>query len=190
MPTAIIPQRSHKTGPGETGAGKRSPGAGRLAAVIGVSLVLFGASLSTAFCQAVAPSPGEPTRHISLGLGPVYNLHEERFFPGLGFEFEQLLPFGDRRFGIGVAAEMAFDKHKHYVVSLLACYHPVEPLTLCLAPGVMLIDHDRFESRAALHFGVEYEFEVGGGSLAPSVEAAVSGDDVHLMLGVHVGFGF
>jgi len=72
---------------------------------------------------------------------------------------------------------MVFDEHRHYVVSLLACFHPVRPLTLSLAPGVMFIDRNGSESRAAIHFGAEYEFEAGRVVLAPAVEIGFAGDD-------------
>ena len=111
-------------------------------------------------------------------------------FPAWGSEFERRLSVWNRLLGIGAAAEMVFDEHKHYVVSLLMCFHPAGPLTLSVAPGVMFIEGNGSESRAAIHFGAEYEFEVGKTSLAPVAEIGFAGDDVHLMLGLHIGFGF
>jgi hypothetical protein len=94
-------------------------------------------------------------------------------------------------FRIGVGAEMVFDEHKHYVLSLLFPFHPVRPLTLLVAPGIMFIDKNGFERRFAVHFGAEYEFELRRGLfVAPEFEIAFAGDDVHIMLGIHVGRGF
>ncbi len=109
---------------------------------------------------------------------------------GLGFEYEHVLPFWNSLFGIGIAAEVVFDEHKHYVVSALIPVHPTRELTLFIAPGIMFIDKERIERRFAIHFGVEYEFELEKIFLAPEFEFAVAGDDVHIMLGIHIGFGF
>ena len=109
---------------------------------------------------------------------------------GLGFEYEHVLPFWNNLFGIGIAAEVVFDKHKHYVVSVLMPVHPTRELTLFIAPGIMFIDKENVERRFAFHFGVEYEFELEKIFLAPEFEFAVSGDDIHIMMGIHIGFGF
>jgi len=164
--------------------------ASRPAAAISVILVLFWAGWLSAPGYADGPAPDDHVNHLGLAIGPVHNLHEKSSFLGLGLEYERLLSVWNRSLGIGVAAEMVFDEHRHYVVSLLACFHPVRPLTLSVAPGIMFIDRNGSESRAAVHFGAEYEFEAGWVVLAPAVEIGFAGDDVHLMLGLHLGFGF
>ncbi len=169
---------------------KNLAGASRPALALAVILLLFGATWRSALGQSADPAHEEHVHHVGFLIGPVYNLHEKSTFLGLGLEYERLLPAWNRLLGIGLAAEMVFDEHRHYVVSLLACFHPVRPLTLSLAPGVMFIDRDGTERRAAIHFGAEYEFEVGRVFLAPEAEIGFAGDDVHLMLGLHIGFGF
>jgi hypothetical protein len=55
----------------------------------------------------------------------------------------------------------------------------------------MWIDKNGLERRFAVHFGAEYEFELGRSFfLAPEFEIAFAGDDVHIMLGIHIGRGF
>ncbi len=176
--------------PNRIGAGKKTAGAARLAAAVYVGIVLFLTTRPLALCQEVHAPPDEHVHHVGFLIGPIYNLHEKSTFPGLGLEYERRLPVWNRLLGIGAAAEMVFDEHKHYVVSLLMCFHPAGPLTLSVAPGVMFIEGNGSESRAAVHFGAEYEFEVGRIFLAPATEVGFAGDDVHLMLGLHIGFGF
>jgi hypothetical protein len=175
--------------PSRIGARKKPARAARRAAAICLGFILFLTTQLFALCQEAHAPHDVHAHHIGFLIGPVYNVHEESAFLGLGLEYERLLPVWNKSLGVGVAAEMVFDEHKHYVVSLLTCFHPVRPLTLSVAPGVMFIDQNGFESRAAVHFGAEYEFEVGRVSLAPTVELGLAGEDVHLMLGVHIGFG-
>ncbi len=133
----------------------------------------------------------EHNNHIGFLIGSVYNFKEDRVMLGLGIEYEKLLPFWDGLFGIGLAGEMVFDKHKHYVISLLIPFHPVQKFSLFVAPGIMFKDEEkRIERRFAVHFGAEYEFELDKVFLAPEIELAFAGDDIHLMLGIHIGFGF
>lgn len=133
----------------------------------------------------------EHNNHIGFLVGSVYNFAEEKIILGLGIEYEHVLPFWDGLFGVGLVAEMVFDEHKHYVVSLLIPIHPVRELSLFVAPGILFIDEEEgVERRFAVHFGAEYEFELDKIFLAPKIELAFAGDDIHLMLGFHIGFGF
>ena len=133
----------------------------------------------------------EHNHHIGFLIGSVYNFAEEKIMLGLGIEYEHVLPFWDGLFGIGLAGEMVFDEHKHYVVSLLIPFHPVREISLFVAPGIMLIDKEEgIERRFAVHFGAEYEFELNKIFVAPTIELAFAGEDIHLMLGIHIGFGF
>lgn len=140
--------------------------------------------------QEEPPPREEHVHHAGLLLGAVYNLHEARWVPGLGAEFEYVIPRWNRLLGIGIGAEMVFDEHRHYVFSLLFPVHPTEELTLFVSPGIMFIEHEPPGRRFAVHFGMEYEFDLEKYFLAPEFEIAWAGDDIHLMLGIHFGFGF
>ncbi len=133
----------------------------------------------------------EHNHHLGFLVGSVYNFKEDKIMLGLGIEYEHVLPFWDGLIGIGLAGEMVFDEHKHYVISLLIPVHPIREITLFVAPGIMFIDEeDGMERRFAVHFGAEYEFELNKIFLAPEIELAFAGEDIHLMLGIHIGFGF
>ena len=157
-----------------------------------VHLILVAAlvSVSNANAQTLEHDHEEHKNHVGFFVGSVYSVTEEKIVLGLGVEYEHVLPFWNRLFGIGLAAEMIFDEHKHYSVSLLMPLHPWRELTLFVAPGIMFIDEEPVERRFAIHLGAEYEFELKKMFLAPKFEAAFAGDDIHLMLGVHIGFGF
>ena len=178
---------------GRPPAASRAPrdrGAARLAAAVCLCFMVFG----TAALRATGSPPDAGheghANHLGLVIGPVRNLNENKTILGLGLEYERRLSAGNGLFGIGAAAEMVFDEHRHYVVSALVCFHPGGAWTLTAAPGILFIDQDGTEKRAAIHFAAEYEFELGRVSLAPEVSVGLAGDDVHLMLGLHIGFGF
>ncbi len=138
-----------------------------------------------------ADRPHEEHRHhAGFLIGAVYNLAEEKYMLGLGLEYEHVLPIWDGLAGIGLAGEVVFDEHKHYALSVLFPIHPFRELTLFVAPGVLFIEKQEMERRFSIHFGLEYEFELEKIFLAPEFEIAFAGDDIHLMLGIHIGFGF
>ncbi|NIM91912.1 MAG: hypothetical protein GTO17_13305 [Candidatus Aminicenantes bacterium] len=157
-----------------------------------IVLCLFFASVFNfnVYGQVLDHEHEEHKHHLGFLLGSVYNITEEKYMLGLGFEYEYVLPLLDRLFGIGFASEVVFDEHKHYVVSLLIPIHPTRELTLFVAPGIMFIDKEEIERRFAIHFGIEYEFDLEKIFLAPEFEIAFAEDDIHIMLGIHIGFGF
>jgi hypothetical protein len=142
-----------------------------------------------AYGQSTDHEHEEHKHHIGFLIGSVYNLTEERNLLGLGFEYEYVLPFWNRLFGIGLASEVVFDEHKHYVFSLLVPVHLTREISLFVAPGIMFIEQDEIETRFAIHFGAEYEFDLKKYFIAPEFEIAFAGDDIHIMLGIHIGFG-
>jgi hypothetical protein len=157
-----------------------------------ISLFLILASVLTfnAYGQSSSHEHEEHKHHIGFLIGSVYNINEEKNMLGLGFEYEYVLPFWNGLFGIGLASEAVFDEHKHYVFSLLIPVHPTRELTLFVAPGIMFIDKEEIERHFAIHFGAEYEFDMKIFFLAPEFEIAFAGDDIHIMFGIHIGFGF
>ena len=92
----------------------------------------------------------EHKHHVGFLIGSVYNISEEKNMLGLGFEYEHVLPFWNSLFGIGIASEVVFDEHKHYVVSVLIPVHPTRELTFFVAPGIMFIDKEEIERRFAI----------------------------------------
>jgi hypothetical protein len=142
------------------------------------------------FCQEKPGTHEEHARHLGFLIGSVYNIHEDKWMLGIGAEYEYVLPYWNRLLGIGVGAEMVFDEHKHYVISLLLPVHPIDKLTLFVSPGVMFIEREEPGTRFAVHLGAEYEFDLEKYFLAPEFEVAFAGDDIHVMLGIHIGFGF
>ncbi len=146
---------------------------------------------SPLWAQEAGHEHEEHIHHLGIMIGPVYSVHEKTLNPGIGIEYERVLPLGDRILGIGMGIETLLAEHGHYVASLLLHFHPLREITLSAGPGLAYIRHEggEWESRPAFHFSSGYEFELGGVFIAPAVELGIAGEDVHLMLGAHIGFG-
>ncbi len=95
----------------------------------------------------------EHKHHIGFLIGSVYNISEEKYMLGLGFKNEHVLPFWNSLFRIGIASEVVFDEHRHYVISAFIPVHPTREITLFVAPGIMFIDKEEIESRFAIYIG-------------------------------------
>jgi hypothetical protein len=156
---------------------------------LGLASILIPPPLSA---QEAGHEHEEHAHHLGLMIGPVYSVHEKTLNPGIGIEYERVLPIGDRILGLGVGVETILAEHGHYVASFLFHIHPVREITLTAGPGLAFIKHegDTWERRLAFHFSGGYEFELGMMFIAPAFELGVAGEDVHLMLGAHIGFGF
>jgi hypothetical protein len=155
---------------------------------LGLVLILIPSSLRA---QEEGHEHEEHAHHLGLMLGPVYSVHEKTLNPGIGIEYERVLPLGDRILGIGMGFETILAEHDHYVASLLIHIHPIREVTLTAGPGLAYIKHggEEREKRLAFHFSAGYEFELGKMFIAPACELGLAGEDVHLMLGAHIGFG-
>lgn len=124
---------------------------------------------------------------IGIAFSPVYFLNEKEIASGLHVHYVHNLP--NSKFGLGLAYERIFDQHKHNTFGLVAIYRPVEKLNLSLSPG-LTFEESNSKPNLALHIETSYEFEIGEFHLGPVFEFAIDPEDIHLSLGVHLGFGF
>ena len=58
-----------------------------------------------------------------------------------------------------------------------------------IAPGITS-EGDESVTNFALHIESTYEFEVGNFHIGPVLEWAYDPEDVHISLGLHIGYGF
>ena len=77
--------------------------------------------------------------------------------------------------------------HLHYTLSLMLCYRPIDPLSICAAPGVTFEDEEVLPS---VHLELTYEFDLRGFHLGPTIGFAYNPEDMHISLGLHTGFAF
>jgi hypothetical protein len=125
---------------------------------------------------------------IGIANSIVYFQSEKEFNYGLHLHYVRNI--AHTKFGIGLAYEKIFDEHKHNTFGIAAIYRPIEGLNLNFSPGIATEGLDFSEARIALHFETSYEFQLNNVHLGPAIELAWDQEDIHLSLGLHLGFGF
>lgn len=134
----------------------------------------------------------EKPNELGIALAPVYFLNEEEVAFGLHIHYIHTI--GESKFGIGAGYEKIFDEHGHNTIGVVFSYRPIDPLSFNFAPGVTFESSpgpmEEQETNFAFHLEASYEFEVGGLHIGPALEFAYDPEDIHLSLGLHVGFAF
>ena len=155
-----------------------------------IFFLLFISAQVTSFKAQSDKVPIEDDHQNELGISnaPVYFLKEKVFAYGLHFHAVHFV--NNSKFGIGLGYEHIFDDHRHTTIGFVAAYRPFERLTLNLAPGVTFEADHKDELNFAVHAEAAYEFEIGNFHLGPAAEIAYDPEDIHLSLGLHIGFGF
>lgn len=98
--------------------------------------------------------------------------------------------FQGTKFGIGAGIERIFDEHGHNTFGLIACYRPIDNLSLMFSPGAVVESANPDELEFAWHAEASYEFAINDFHIGPALDFAYAAEDLHLSLGLHVGYGF
>ena len=127
------------------------------------------------FGVALGIVPGHEGEENNLGI----HLH---YVKGLG---------GHNHFGIGLSLETILDEHEHNSMSLLGLYHFDNGFTLAYAPGILFSEHNgHSETQFTQHFEFYYEFELEKFHIGPQFDIGFEDDDIHYMIGIHLGVDF
>lgn len=124
---------------------------------------------------------------IGIANAAVYFINEEEFAYGLHIHYVHGI--GESDFSIGLGYERIFDEHKHNTMGVVFMYRPLERLSFSLSPGLAFEDESS-HTNFAIHLETAYEFEINNFHIGPVLEVAYDVEDVHLSLGLHVGYGF
>jgi hypothetical protein len=151
--------------------------------------ILFSIILSSnVVCYGQNNIPDDHQNELGISNAPVYFLKEKVFAFGLHLHAVRFIK--NSKFGIGLGYEHIFDEHKHTTIGFVAAFRPLKRLTLNLAPGITFEGDHKDELNFAVHAEAAYEFEIGNFHLGPAAEIAYDPEDIHLSLGLHIGFGF
>jgi hypothetical protein len=155
---------------------------------------LFMIFLTTIFTsKIIAQSTEDLDNHehhkneIGVANSLVYFVQEKVFAYGLHIHYVRNIP--KSKFGIGLGYERIFDEHRHNTIGLVAGYRPIENLSFIVSPGLSFEDGNQ-EVRFALHLETSYEFEIKNFHIGPAFEFAYDSEDLHISLGIHIGYGF
>ena len=124
---------------------------------------------------------------IGVANALVYFANEE--VTAYGLHIHYIRSIKETKFGFGLGYERIFDDHKHTTWGVVGSYRPIEGLTFVVSPGLMT-EVGEAEVRFTFHFETSYEFEIGNFHIGPVAEIAYDPEDIHVSLGLHVGFGF
>lgn len=124
---------------------------------------------------------------IGVANAPVYFLKEKEISYGL--HLHGIYTFPHTRYGIGLGYERIFDEHEHQTIGLVGSYRLIDPLSFIVSPGITFEKEEETETAFAIHFETAYEFELGDFHIGPVAEVAYDPEDIHLSLGIHIGYG-
>lgn len=130
------------------------------------------------------------TNEIGVANAPVYFVKEKEVAYGLHIHYVRNIP--KSKFGVGLGYERIFDEHKHNTLGLVTAFRPInndDKLCLIVSPGLTSEDGNS-KVDFALHFETSYEFEINNLHIGPVLEFAYDPEDIHISLGLHVGYGF
>jgi len=124
---------------------------------------------------------------IGVGNSLVYFTGEKEFAYGLHFHY--IRNISKSKFGLGLAYERIFDEHGHNTFGIVGAYYPVERLHLSASPGITFEDGSS-SVNFAFHLETSYAFEIQDFHIGPLLEFAYDPEDIHISLGLHIGYGF
>ena len=125
---------------------------------------------------------------IGIANAPVYLVNEKKLTYGLHFHY--IRNIGESKYGIGFGYERLFDDHKHNNFGIAGSYRPIDPLAINIAPGIVFSGSDFNSIKFATHLETSYEFNLSHFHIGPVFELAIDAEDLHLSLGLHLGYGF
>ncbi len=123
--------------------------------------------------------------HLGFAGGGVYVLKEKVFAAGVNLHYNYLFHIKNLNLGTGLGFEAILDRHTHYAANINFTYLPIHALSITAAPGLVFTEN---ETAFSVHFETDYAFELDKIHLGPTIEVAVAKEDIHLMLGLHLGF--
>ncbi|NPD46415.1 MULTISPECIES: hypothetical protein [unclassified Lentimicrobium] len=123
---------------------------------------------------------------LGIANSLVYFTNAEELAYGLHLHYIRSLPHS--KFGLGLGYERVFDEHGHNTFGIVGGYSPMERLHLAVSPGITFEDGSS-EVNFAFHFETSYGFEIYDFHLGPLLEFAFDPEDIHISLGIHVGYG-
>lgn len=124
---------------------------------------------------------------FGIAHSSIFFVKEKAFAYGAHLHYLRYFP--ESKFGLGLGYEKIFDEHNHNIAGIIFSYKPYEKLSLAVSPGIAF--EEKFsELSFAVHFETTYELEFKHFHFGPVLGIAHDSKDLHLSLGVHLGYGF
>jgi len=124
---------------------------------------------------------------IGISGSVYYFVVAEEYNPGIHLHY--VYYFTHSKFGLGAGYERLFDEHGHNTFGVIGTYSPVKRLILAVSPGFTFEDEEPSNLFPAMHVEATYGFDLGIFHLGPSLGYAVTTEDQHISVGIHLGIG-
>lgn len=93
-----------------------------------------------------------------------------------------------RQLAAGLGAEYLFAEDEHYALMLSVAAYPWRGLVLSVSPGVQWAKHEgETEAEYSTHIEAAYVFPVGEFDIGPVIDFSWTKDEMHYMIGLHLG---
>ena len=126
---------------------------------------------------------------LGLSSGLAYLAGEDVYAPNAHMHMmKRVAPEGyANRWAVGLGVESIFTDHTHVSFLTTVSYNFIDDFIVDFSPGLLLAEGER---QFITHIEITYESEYRGFGIGPILGMAVSPDDQHYMLGLHIGKGF
>ena len=95
-----------------------------------------------------------------------------------------------QRLAVGLGVETIFTEHLHYSFLASFLYNPFAAFIIDVSPGILLAEEEDGNIREYLtHIEFTYEFDLGYIGIGPVIGMALSSEDTHYAVGIHIGRG-
>ena len=135
---------------------------------------------------SATPEKAHHSHHVELGFAPGLAWLVKEGELAVGLHGHALMAIGHSRWRLGIGVEKLLIEERHDTFSGVVQYALTSLWSVSIAPGLTL-EGDEF--LPSVHLETVYEFALGRYHLGPVLELAADPDDVHLSLGVLIGFG-
>ncbi len=122
-------------------------------------------------------------------LGAVFSIEEKHTAPGIHAHVLRNLG-EEKKFGVGIGFETILDEHQHLNFGIPVNYNTHRGFIFTATPGVLFKKETDWELNPSVHLETLYEFAFDHFHTGPMIELALAPNDIHLMLGIHIGFGW
>ena len=82
------------------------------------------------------------------------------------------------------------DEHRHLNLGIPLNYYTKTGFVFTATPGILFRKETEWEAGPSIHLETLYEFTFERFHLGPMCEIAFASDDIHFMLGIHLGLGW
>jgi len=129
---------------------------------------------------------------LGFSLGMTLIEPEDITAPSLHLHAHRRLGTEDfkQRFSVGLGVESIFTEHLHYSFLASFSYNPFAAFIIDVSPGILFAEEEDESIREYLtHIEFTYEFDLEYIGIGPVIGMALSSEDTHYAVGIHIGKG-